>query len=1003
MSRRRSRGAGPGALQRRAAKEESLLDGNSANTLQNFFQSAKRATRKRIAVDVEPPCSSFPFLGYQVSLPEGIQPYKTQKKMIVKILMGLNAKQNVMIESPTGSGKTLGLLSSTCEWLVRHKMRVVESIEKCPVHGQEAAAATAQATQQAVVKQEEPSPKANLDLSPLRKHSDENVLDDCIIIDDVKLDDSRIGFGHDILEQANKRYEDDQEDMIITQPKQLSPDLFEAGEPKADEETKQPNCTCEPRIRVYYASRTHRQISQVVKEFSRLIYGHKLKHTILGSREQLCVNQTVRSAPDLTAKCKELLNADSGLGCQFREKLKALCPQSTPKTATRLREYIEPTVWDVESLKDSLGERPISACPYFAATRVLTLDSDIIFCPFSYLIDPIIRESSDVHLKNSVVILDEAHNVEDFCRESATFLFHDDEAMNAQTSMAEKCDEIGRDLGAKRKVATAAAATYDEEAQVVAHTQEQLRRMEEYQLHLRNMERYIKQMSSWIQEVARPVKKKCEEGGSWGQTPFRATQSSFNDVQKFTQTMNFAEIHVSLERHKLLLPEGDKTADGFKTSYQQVCSAKLDDEEADPDFLISRYKPSSEAIVFMEKMLHFQTFFLPQGNSESYRMNVLMEEEDSNSFATQNETFSSADVARRKGWQTTVPNPLDLISGKAPRRSGQKVLDGWKTTIGLWCMNPSLAFQGAFSSVRSVVLASGTLTPTESFESELGMKFHHKLDGEQVIPPEQIFASVVNTGPAGLPFIATYKHTSGQDNTFSRELARVCLSVSERTPGGVLCFFPSYRLMAQLTGEMDRIGIMKRLKSVKAVFSEPRRSSDLKRTMDEYSAAIQKPETLGPDCTGAIMFAVFRGKVSEGIDFTDELARCVISVGIPFPNTKDEQVLEKKKFNDERRMKSPSDTANISGDAWYTVQAYRALNQAIGRCLRHQRDWGAIVLVDQRLSAQLSPQAPNKISGWVRACLRGYSNYGQFERELEGFMRARSRDVPTERHVLTEE
>lgn len=31
-------------------------------------------------------------------------------------------------------------------------------------------------------------------------------------------------------------------------------------------------------------------------------------------------------------------------------------------------------------------------------------------------LDPIIRESSDVHLKNSVVILDEAHNMEDVCR-----------------------------------------------------------------------------------------------------------------------------------------------------------------------------------------------------------------------------------------------------------------------------------------------------------------------------------------------------------------------------------------------------------------------------------------------------------------------------------------------------------------------------------------------------------------------------------------------------------
>lgn len=41
---------------------------------------------------------------------------------------------------------------------------------------------------------------------------------------------------------------------------------------------------------------------------------------------------------------------------------------------------------------------------------------------------------------------------------------------------------------------------------------------------------------------------------------------------------------------------------------------------------------------------------------------------------------------------------------------------------------------------------------------------------------------------------------------------------------------------------------------------------------------------------GALLIAVCRGKVSEGLDFCDENARAVVTIGIPFPNVKDLQV-----------------------------------------------------------------------------------------------------------------
>ena len=38
----------------------------------------------------------------------------------------------------------------------------------------------------------------------------------------------------------------------------------------------------------------------------------------------------------------------------------------------------------------------------------------------------------------------------------------------------------------------------------------------------------------------------------------------------------------------------------------------------------------------------------------------------------------------------------------------------------------------------------------------------------------------------------------------------------------------------------------------------------------------------------------------------------------------------------------------LTGDAWYSQQASRAVNQAIGRVIRHRHDYGAIILCDDR-------------------------------------------------------
>lgn len=73
----------------------------------------------------------------------------------------------------------------------------------------------------------------------------------------------------------------------------------------------------------------------------------------------------------------------------------------------------------------------------------------------------------------------------------------------------------------------------------------------------------------------------------------------------------------------------------------------------------------------------------------------------------------------------------------------------------------------------------------------------------------------------------------------------------------------------------------------------------------------------------------------------------------------------------------------LSGAEWYNQQAHRAVNQAIGRVIRHRNDYGAVLFLDHRFS---EPRNSQGLSKWLRSYLLDES-FGASTRSMVRFFK----------------
>ena len=175
--------------------------------------------------------------------------------------------------------------------------------------------------------------------------------------------------------------------------------------------------------RIYFGTRTHKQVSQIVRELRKTAYSG-VRMSILGSREHTCIHPTISKSFNKNQDCNDLRDPRKGGGCRFQYEVKRRL-----SSHHSLRSYMgHGEAWDLEDLV-KVGKK-VKACPYYAS-RELKNSAQLIICPYNYLIEPKIRQSMEIALKGQILVLDEAHNIEDTARDAASITLEIEEVVAA--------------------------------------------------------------------------------------------------------------------------------------------------------------------------------------------------------------------------------------------------------------------------------------------------------------------------------------------------------------------------------------------------------------------------------------------------------------------------------------------------------------------------------------------------------------------------------------------
>ena len=127
-------------------------------------------------------------------------------------------------------------------------------------------------------------------------------------------------------------------------------------------------------------------------------------------------------------------------------------------------------------------------------------------------------------------------------------------------------------------------------------------------------------------------------------------------------------------------------------------------------------------------------------------------------------------------------------------------------SVGILCMRPSILFKAMTDQARTVLIASGTLSPFNSLVAELETPFEIQRVAPHVVDKSQVLTLTINRFQ-DLFLSSTWKVMQERGPEVLEAVGSVIERLVSVVPGAILLFLPSYRVKAQLLNLMEEIGM----------------------------------------------------------------------------------------------------------------------------------------------------------------------------------------------------